>query len=95
VNYEVVVLPAAQADLVRLEAFLIEQAPSAARRAVEAISTALRSLKSFPERGRRPFDDGRREVIVPFASAAYVIQYRVGPERVVVIRIFHSREARI
>ena len=91
---EVLALPAARADLARLEAFLIYQAPSAARRAVETISAALQSLKTFPEPGRRPFEDGRRELIVPFASAAYVIQYGVRPERVVVIRFFHSREAR-
>ena len=37
---------------------------------------------------------GRRELLVPFGRAAYVIQYRVYDRVVLIARIFHSLEDR-
>ncbi|WP_255367445.1 hypothetical protein [Caulobacter sp. UNC279MFTsu5.1] len=38
--------------------------------------------------------EGLRELIVPFGSAGYVLQYDVQPRQVIVLRIFHSLEDR-
>ena len=49
----------------------------------------------MPERGRpSPFQPNLRELIVPFGSAAYVVEYRVDEAAVVVSRVFHSLEDR-
>jgi plasmid stabilization system protein ParE len=37
----------------------------------------------------------RREISVPFGAGAYVLRYRLHDETIVVIRVWHSREARV
>ena len=87
-------LPAAGDDLARLAAFLAEKSPQAAARAATKIAQSIRSLDEFAERGRCGPGRGLRELFVPFGLDAYVIQYRVDTDTVIVARIFHSRENR-
>lgn len=89
-------LPAALNDVERLTRFIDEANPTAARRAAERILRAADQLQAYPKIGRRlREDDDRRELIVPFGSAAYVLRYRIGAgDDVVVIRVWHSRELR-
>lgn len=82
---------AALDDFDRLEAFLI--GTSAAVKASEAISDGIESLSDFSNRGRRG-PGGLRELQVPFGRAAYIIQYEVTAQSVLVARIFHSLEDR-
>lgn len=35
-----------------------------------------------------------RQVVLRVLNAAYVFQYRVDPDRIVILRVFHNREAR-
>jgi toxin ParE1/3/4 len=93
---KLVVSQAAAADLVRLRAFLLERHPQAAQRAVAAIVRAIDSLDVFPERGRPAPVAGMRELVVPFGGSAYVIRFAIHAARdeVVVLRIWHGREAR-
>lgn len=46
------------------------------------------------ERGHLSPDGELREPFVRFGRAGYVIQYRIAPGEVYVLRIFHSREER-
>lgn len=39
-------------------------------------------------------DTGRREFFVLFGASAYVLRYRIDCDTVVVIRVWHNREAR-
>jgi plasmid stabilization system protein ParE len=39
-------------------------------------------------------DTGRRELFIPFGAGAYVLRYRIDRDTVIVIRVWHSREAR-
>ncbi|GMR22257.1 MAG: hypothetical protein BMS9Abin37_0593 [Acidobacteriota bacterium] len=39
-------------------------------------------------------DTGRRELIIPFGAGAYILRYRIHRDAVVIIRVWHSREAR-
>lgn len=88
-------LPEARDDIQRLYDFLIEIDPRAAERAVRAIQLGARRLQELPRVGRRMNDDTeRRELFVPFGAGAYVLRYRVHSDTVVVIRVWHSREAR-
>jgi toxin ParE1/3/4 len=94
VTYEVLVLPEAQRDLLRLSAFLAETAPHSALQANEVISAAILSLAEMPMRGTPGRLVGTRQIIVRFGQAGYMIRYRVEPRRVTVISIFHTREDR-
>lgn len=85
--------PTARRDLIRLRQWLEERAPNVTNRAIETIIAAYRSLGEFPERGRPVLED-LRELIVPFGSTSYVIQYDVQPQQVIILRVFHSLEDR-
>jgi plasmid stabilization system protein ParE len=86
--------PAAERDLLRLVDFLIEKNPRAADRAAAAIDAAIRSLDQFSDRGRQTSKKGLRELVVRFGQRAYIIQYRVDSDAVVVARVFHNLEKR-
>jgi toxin ParE1/3/4 len=92
----IVVTRAAAADLDRLRAFLAETNPNAAQRAVDALGGAIQSLDIFPDRGRPSKVAGARELVVPFGRSAYLLRYVYVPEanEVVILRIWHGREAR-
>ena len=86
----------AATDLQRLHAFLNDKSPEIARRAVEVLTGAVESLATLPERGRPSGIVGIRELIVPFGQSAYVLRYFHKPnsDAVVILRIWHGREAR-
>jgi plasmid stabilization system protein ParE len=82
-------------DIQRLYDFLIDKDPRAAERAVRAIQLGAKRLKELPRIGHRMDDDtGRRELFIPFGAGAYVLRYRIDRDTVIVIRVWHSREAR-
>ncbi|MGD8595129.1 MAG: type II toxin-antitoxin system RelE/ParE family toxin [Gammaproteobacteria bacterium] len=88
-------LPFAFQDIERLYEFLLEKDPNAAANAMELILEGSEQLLEMPELGR-PMDDetGRRELYLPFGSAAYVLRYKLDGDVVVIIRVWHSREQR-
>jgi plasmid stabilization system protein ParE len=83
----------AVADIERLRAFLSEKNPAAAGRVVAALDAAVRSLDTFPDRGRPALTPGARE-LVPFGRSAYVLRYAHLSEtdEIVILRIWHGRE---
>jgi plasmid stabilization system protein ParE len=91
---KLVVSAAAQSDLERLQAFLRDKNPTAARRAAAALDAAMRSLDAFPQRGLLCGSPGVRELIVPFGRSAYVLRYALLPlsDEIVILRIWHGRE---
>ena len=91
---KLVVSEAAQADLSRLHDFLAHADPAVARRAVSAILGAIDKLELFAERGRPSAVSGLRELIIPFGRSSYVVRYFVDGEAIVILRIWHGREAR-
>jgi toxin ParE1/3/4 len=93
---KIVVSKEAIADIARLREFLQEKDPRAAQGAALALRDAIRSLEVFPGRGRVSGLPGVRELVVPFGRSAYLLRYGHDPIRqtVVVIRVWHGREAR-
>lgn len=92
----IVVSPRAAADLERLRAFLAEANLQASERAIGKLVTSIQSLRDFPGRGRPIAGLGMRELIVPFGKAGYVVRYYRSARRdsIVILRVWHSREAR-
>jgi toxin ParE1/3/4 len=91
-----VVAKEAVADIDRLRHFLAEKDSEAARRAVAVIYESIQSLEVFPGRGRPSGIPGLRELTAPFGRSAYLIRYAYLPQRevVVIVRVWHGREAR-
>ncbi len=84
----------ARFDLLRLELFLEEVNPGAAPQAIGTIRRELRILEKMPELGR--IVDGpqqRREWLIRFGKAAYVVLYTIDRDEIVVRAVRHSREA--
>jgi toxin ParE1/3/4 len=84
---KLLVARAAQVDLARLHKFLADKNPAAARRAVSKIAAAIDSLAIFPRRGRRFGASESRDLIVPCV-------HRAEAGELVVLRVWHGREAR-
>jgi plasmid stabilization system protein ParE len=93
---KLVVSRAALADMRRLHAFLAGKDALAAARVLAVLNAAMRSLDTFPDRGRPSGTAGARDLIVPFGRSGYVLRYMHLPEadEVVVLRIWHGREKR-
>ena len=86
----------AQADLERLQAWLIERDPSAAERAVTAIECAFGLLAYSPFSCRKAWPGDRpllRELVIPFGHAGYVALFAIDDARTVtILAVRHQRE---
>ena len=99
-TFRVVFETGADEDLLRLHEHLLARAEymedlEIANRAIDAIQTAVLSLAVSPMlfRKRRGGGPLRRELVVPFGSTGYFIEYEVaGTELVVVLAVRHQRE---
>ena len=86
---------AALADLDRFAAFLHDRHPHLAKIVAAEIRDKARILSEHPLigrpiRGRPEF----RELVLDVLNARYVFRYGYDGERLVMLRIFHSREFR-
>lgn len=92
---EVVWLPDAITDLMRLRIFIQDKNPSAAKRAASKIKEGAVILMSNPESGR-PVEglSSFREILIPFGAGNYILRYRKDNSITVVVRVWHSKEKR-
>ncbi len=88
--------PDAALDIERLREFLEVKDASAARRALQAIWAAFEKIEDFPALGRPTEDDQIRQVVIRFGRTGYVDRYTVlpGSRHILILRIWHGREAR-
>jgi plasmid stabilization system protein ParE len=85
----------ALADLNRFVEFLNREHPSLAARVATEIISKVQVLAEHPKLGR-PIA-GReeyRQIVLQVLRAAYVFQYRLDGERLVILRVYHARESR-
>lgn len=78
-------------DLARQKAFVAEHDPVAAERVTEKLVESLRALAEQPLAGRSLEDVPVRQWVAGDYVARYVVR---GDDEVVVVRIWHGREAR-
>lgn len=86
---------AALADLDRFAEFLHDQNPGLASRIASEILERVRVIAEHPQLGRPIAGrDDYRELVLRVHNAAYVFRYAYDGNRVVMLRVFHSREQR-
>jgi plasmid stabilization system protein ParE len=86
---------AALADLDRFAAFLQERHPALAAIVAREILANAQALEQQPNLGyplgaRAPY----RQIVLRVLRAKYVFRYRIDGDRIVMLRVFHGREAR-
>jgi len=96
-RYKVRFTPEAEADLLRLFDFLLEQDAAAAEKARAAITKAVELLEVFPFTCRKAMGgDGNpflRELIIPFGASGYVALFEIeNSDTVTVLAVRHQRE---
>jgi addiction module RelE/StbE family toxin len=82
---------AAQDDLARVFAYLMEEIPHHAEEVVTELVVAADSLADFPFRGRRGLARGTRELVI---VRPYVLVYEVTDDEVAILRLWHARQDR-
>ena len=94
-NKELIWLPEAKQDIARLHEFLKNKSPDAASRMVDLLLNGADKLMDFPEMGKPLGDElKRRELFLAFGAGAYVVRYILTENKIVVIRVWHTREMR-
>ncbi len=96
-RFKVRLTPEAEADLLRLFDFLLEQDVAAADAAREAIAKAIELLEVFPFSCRKALGgDGNpflRELIIPFGGSGYVALFEIeNRDTVTLLAVRHQRE---
>ena len=67
---------------------LLEENPSAAERAYDAIIDSVSRLVTFPEMGRRGRVRGTRELVIP--SQPYIVAYRIRGQIIHILAVLHG-----
>lgn len=90
-----VILPAAREDFDRVYKFLAAVNVRAVKGAMVSIRRDAEMLRRNPDIGCPVEDRVRyREWVVRLGAGGYVMRYRIDNERLVIVRIWHSREER-
>lgn len=82
--------PRAIRHLSALRAYIARDNPGAAADVALTLLAAVERLAELPNLGRPGRLAGSRELVVP--GTPYVIPYRVKPERLEIIAVFHGRQ---
>jgi plasmid stabilization system protein ParE len=85
----------ALADLDRFAEFLHGRYPLLAQRIAGEIIKKTQILAERAQLGRTIGSSAEfRQAVLQVANAKYIFQYRIDDERLVMLRVFHGREAR-
>ena len=97
-SYKVRFAKAAEADLVRLYAFILSRDDSdfdLAERALDAIKEGVRQLEFSPFSYRKATRENPflRELVIPFGAAGYVALFEIDDSKTVtILAVRHQRE---
>ena len=85
----------ALADLDRFAAFLHGQFPEIAARVASELLVRAEVLRRHPKLGRpMATREEYREIVLQVLGGTYALQYRYEGSTILMLRVFHSREAR-
>ena len=84
--------PAALSDMKSISDFLREHHPNYRQPTMRRLYDTIRSLKTFPHRGRPGQEESTRELI--FSPLPYIAVYRVKEESIEVLHIYHGAQDR-
>ena len=88
--FQLLISPAAKADLDDIWDYIAEDSTEAATRFLSSLLEECRLLAESPYIGREREDVGRKGVrSLPFKN--YIILYQVGTDTVEILHIFHSK----
>jgi toxin ParE1/3/4 len=82
-------------DVERLRAFLDQNNPDVAERALAQIWMAIERLQEFPALGVPTKDANVRQIVIRFGASGYIVRYVAEANDIVITRIWHGREARV
>ena len=86
---------AALADLDRFAEFLQDRHPALSPIVAREIIAKAQILVEQPRLGRAITGHGEyRQAVLRVLNAAYVFQYRLDEDRIMMLRVFHGRERR-
>ena len=90
---EIVWLAGASRDVERLKNFIKPKSPQVAQRAARRIIQGVMILRDNPGAGK-PVENmvNYRDLTLGFGSGDYIVRYREDGQRIVIIRVRHSRE---
>jgi plasmid stabilization system protein ParE len=83
----------ALSDLARLHDFLAKANPPAARKTLQTLTKTVAVLKTNPRLGEQLFEFSPQEVR-RLIIGHYELRYEVRQEMVLLLRLWHTREAR-
>lgn len=86
-------LRSAYSDLKRLQEFVLEHNPHAARNLAIKIKGSVSYLIDHPELGKPATDLPEfRDLSIPFGAGGYILRYRLHEDMIYVVSIRHYRE---
>ncbi|MEQ1864536.1 MAG: type II toxin-antitoxin system RelE/ParE family toxin [Micropepsaceae bacterium] len=85
--------PQAADKLERIADFIRQENPAAERVVLNAIGDGIADLRTFPHRGRPGKHAGTRELVIA-KFPAYIVVYRVGPESIDILNVWHAAQQR-
>ena len=77
-------------DLAEIEHYVEQDKPEAAKRVAAHLLSGVEHLAEFPHLGKQGRRPGTRELVIP----PYVITYRLRPDRLEILSVWHGRRSR-
>ena len=87
---QIVWLPKALENLKEIKAYIDVESPKSARMVAERIKKTVSLLQENPRIGKPSLVDGFREIQV--SKLPFVIPYKVIDDRIIIVRVFHTKQ---
>jgi plasmid stabilization system protein ParE len=90
---KIVWLPSALSDIERIYEYISEKSQEAAQKIALHIKSSALQLSQFPDLGKPLQEEpGMRDYFTLWGNNSYVLRYRIFQERIVIIRVWNTRE---